>query len=109
MKVQQAPSPVQALLVAPEIVAPVIAQSMTGGGVSQAKARTIRVRSVFAGELKRLRRAQSSARPPPPPSSRSNPPLGAAAEGNSAVMAAPPPGRKATLEVSKDRGACARP
>src|SRR5580704_11802487 len=90
MKVQHAPSPVQAALLVPEIVASPIIQSKNGGITSQRKTSTITVSRVFESELKRLRRSQSTARPPPPPPSRrSRPPPGAVSDGASAVIVSP--------------------
>src|SRR5882724_1987861 len=87
MKVQQAPSPVQASLLSPATVAWVIAHSKKDGTTSHSSASTRRVSSVFATELKRLRRSQSTARagPPcgPPPPGKA-----AASAGASAVMTA---------------------
>src|SRR6266481_9979194 len=89
MKVQQAPPPMQAALLSPEIVASKIIQSRNGGSTTQSSASTNRVRTVFEGELKRLRRSQSTTRPRLPRVSmkRSRSPLGAAAvpDGSSAV------------------------
>ena len=77
MKVQQAPSPVQADLSLPEIVASAIAQLKTGGTIRTNAATTSKVRRVFEIELKRLRRSQCTMNKPPPgePSKR---PLGGA-------------------------------
>ena len=66
MKVQQAPSPVQADLSLPEIVASAIAQLKTGGTIRANAATTSKVRRVFEIELKRLRRSQSTMREPLP-------------------------------------------
>src|SRR6185295_12104818 len=66
MKVQQAPSPVQASRLSPEIVAWPIAHWKKGGRISQSSPSTRRVSNVFATELKRLRRSQSMARAGPP-------------------------------------------
>src|SRR5712692_5525592 len=96
MKVQQAPLPVQAALLLPEIVASKIVQSRNGGSTTQSSASTSRVSTVFDGELKRLRRSQSTTRPRLPRVSmkRSRSPLGeaVASDGSSAVTTqAPPP------------------
>src|SRR5260221_9564145 len=89
MKVQQAPPPVQAALLSPEIVPSKVIQSRNGGSTSQSSASTSRVRRQLAGELNRLRRSQSTTRPRLPRVSmkRSRSPLGAAAvpDGSSAV------------------------
>ena len=77
MKVQQAPSPVQADLSLPEIVASAIAQLKTGGTIRANAATTSKVRSVFEIELKRLRRSQSTMSEPLP-GEPSKPPLGGA-------------------------------
>src|SRR5580692_6851959 len=77
MKVQQAPSLVQADLSLPEIVASAIAQLKTGGMISANAATTSKVRSVFEIELKRLRRSQWAMNEPPP-GEPSKPPLGGA-------------------------------
>src|SRR5260221_12274256 len=94
MKVQQAPPPVQAALLSPEIVASKIIQSRNGGSTSQSSASTSRVRRQLAGELNRLRRSQSTTRPRLPRVSmkRSRSPLGAAAapDGSSAVTTQEP-------------------
>src|SRR5690348_7233824 len=62
MNVQQAPSPVQADLAAPETVASVKAHSTKGGTTQASAATTTTVRAVFAIELKRFRRNQSRTR-----------------------------------------------
>src|SRR6476660_6470543 len=62
MKLQQAPSPLHAARVAPEIVACVIAQRNNGGRTSPATTRTTIVRAPLNGELNRLRRIQSIGR-----------------------------------------------
>src|SRR5215471_5304211 len=64
MKVQQAPSPAQADLSLPEIVASAIAQLKTSGTIRANAATTSKVRSVFEIELNRLRRSQSTMREP---------------------------------------------
>src|SRR5882724_2085271 len=94
MKVQQAPSPVQASLLLPASVAFSTAQLKKGGTTSQSSASTSKVISVFESELNRLRRSQSIARAGPPrgPSNwfwRSWPGATAAATGESAVIVAP--------------------
>ena len=77
MKVQQAPSPVQADLSLPEIVASAIAQLKTGGMIRANATTTSKVRSVFEIELKRLRRSQWTIREPLP-GEPSKPSLGGA-------------------------------
>src|SRR6266567_4396619 len=62
MNVQQAPSPVQAALAAPETVASVKAHSTKGVTTQASAANTATVRTVFAIELKRFRRNQSVTR-----------------------------------------------
>src|SRR5713226_1741018 len=62
MKVQQAPSPLQADLVLPEMVASVKVHATKGGTAHTSAASTTSVRMVFAIELKRFRRNQSRTR-----------------------------------------------
>ena len=62
MKVQQAPSPVHAARVIPDIVACVTAQRNSGGRIRPASTRTTMVRMLLKTELNRFRRAQSIAR-----------------------------------------------
>src|SRR6185437_1188163 len=91
MNVQQAPSPPHAALVAPAMLASVIAQRRKGGMVSARNARTTKVRRVLPSELKRLRRSQSIGRgvvPPGPCSiaSPASPPGGRPGDGRLPVM-----------------------
>ena len=72
MKVQQAPSPVQAARLSPDTVASAIAQLKNGGMTSHSNPSTSRVSTVLVTELKRFRRSQSKTRAGPPwgPSNR---------------------------------------
>ena len=78
MKVQQAPEPVQADLLFPEMVASAMAQLKIGGTTRTSSATTTRVNSVFATEQKRLRRSQSKSAGRGRRSSPRNLPLGGA-------------------------------
>src|SRR6516164_1745784 len=62
MKVQQAPEPVHAARLLPEMVASVTAQLKIGGTTRTKSATTIKVSSVFENDEKRLRRSHSTAR-----------------------------------------------
>jgi hypothetical protein len=66
MKVQHAPSPVQADFESPEIVACVTAHSTKGGTVTAKNASTASVSTALALELKKFRRSQSMLRGPTP-------------------------------------------
>src|SRR5580704_13081656 len=79
MKVQQAPEPVQAALLFPEMVASATAQLKIGGTTRTNSATTTRVNSVFETDEKRFRFSHSKARGGPPVKPSNLPPGGATA------------------------------